>query len=975
MTELKDLQKLKAYEVVSHETLNDIDSIGYVLKHKKTGAKVAVVSNNDENKTFYIGFKTTPENDTGVAHITEHTVLCGSDKFPVKDPFVELVKGSLNTFLNAMTYPDKTLYPVASCNDKDFKNLMDVYLDAVFHPNIYKYRQIFEQEGWHYEMESADSDITVNGVVYNEMKGAYSSVDSILEREIYRSLFPDNTYSRDSGGDPEAIGSLTYEYYLDFHRRYYHPSNSYIYLYGDMDAAKQLEWIDEEYLSGFDYLKVNSDIKKQSAFDKMNEVFVKYPVSSEEPLENNTFLSYNMVIADVLDRELYNAFELLEYVLLDRPGAPLKEALLKGGIGRDVYGSYDNGVLQPVFEIVAKNANKEDADKFLEIINSVFKEQAEGGLDHEALLATVTASEFRYREADFGAFPKGLIYGIQLLDSWLYDDGTVFDHVKEGEIYALLREKIDTGYFEELIKKYLLNNTHSSLIIMEPDREMNDRREAALKDKLKDLKASLSEDEIEEIVKHTAFLKKYQEEPSPEEDLKKIPMLKREDLKKEINPLNNDERRVDDSLVLYHDEATNGIVYINYIFDTRFVTEEDLPYVGILKNCLRYMDTEKHSYNELTTEINKNLGGIGVHLNAYSNANDRKICRMKMSVRAKALKSQINEVEPLVSEIIFKTKLDDENRLKDILSEVKSKLQTTLSSYGNSVAATRAMSYFSKGSKFSDATNGIAFYRVVSDYEKNFDAKKRELIDKLKELSEKIFVKNKFMISITCDSEGYDMALPGIETFIGKLKMREDLPDSVFTFEKKNEGFMDASQIQYVARAGNFKNAGLMYNGAMKVLKVILGYDYLWTNIRVKGGAYGCGGGLHRSGNGYLSSYRDPNLKETNEIYDNLPAYLENFNADERDMTKFVIGTMSDLDVPLTPFAKGQRSLQAYLTDVTEETLEKERKEVLEASVEDIRKLAPAMKAVLDEQCICVIGNESKLKENKDMFKNLESLL
>ncbi|MCR5468631.1 MAG: insulinase family protein, partial [Lachnospiraceae bacterium] len=699
MTKKEDLQNLRAYELVSCEKLKDIDSWGYVLKHKKTGARVAVVANDDENKTFYIAFRTTPSDDTGVAHIVEHTVLCGSEKFPVKDPFVELVKGSLNTFLNAMTYADKTMYPISSTNDKDFKNLMDVYLDAVFHPNIYKYKQIFEQEGWHYEMESADSDIEINGVVYNEMKGSYSSADSLLDRMVYDSLFPDNTYSKDSGGTPEVIRRLKYEDYLNFHKKYYHPSNSYIYLYGDMDAAKELEWMDKEYLSGYDYLEVDSEINRQEGFKETKTVYGKYPVSSEEPLEDNTFLSYNMVVKDTLDRELYVAFELLEYVLLERPGAPLKEALLKAGIGRDVYGYYDNGVLQPVFGIVAKNANKEDAEKFMSVVESVLKEQAEGALDRESLTAIVTASNFRYREADFGSFPKGLIYGIQLMDSWLYDDNAVFDHVKEGEIYALLKSRIDTGYFEELIGKYLVGNTHSALVIMEPDRDLSEKEASNLKQELAQYKSSLSDDEIEEIVRHTAFLKKYQEEPSPEEDLRKIPMLTREDMKKEINPLINEEKNVDGNLILYHDVATNGIIYANYIFDVRFVEEADLPYLGILKNCMRYMDTEKHTYNELTTEINKKLGGVTMHLNAYTDVNDRRNCRMKLSLRSKVLKDQVNEMEPLVAEIIFGTRFDDTERLKDILSEVKSKLQTSLSSYGNAVSTTRAMSYFSYNSK------------------------------------------------------------------------------------------------------------------------------------------------------------------------------------------------------------------------------------------------------------------------------------
>lgn len=497
------LTDLEAYEILEQCPLRDLKSEGFILRHKKSGARVAVISNDDDNKVFYIGFRTPAEDSTGVPHIIEHTVLCGSDKYPVKDPFVELVKGSLNTFLNAITYPEKTIYPVASCNDTDFQNLMSVYMDAVFHPNIYKHQEIFKQEGWHYELESEDAPITINGVVYNEMKGAFSSADDVLQREILNSLFPDNTYSNESGGDPERIPDLTYEDYLDFHRRYYHPCNSYIYLYGNMDVAEKLRWMDEEYLSHYEEIELDSTVKAQKPFEKPVEITKKYPISSAEPEEDNTYLSYNLVVGDILDRKLYLAFDVLDYALLGAPGAPLKQALIDAGIGKDIVGGYDSSTMQPVFSIIAKNANSADKEKFLATIQDVLNRQVKDGVDKKALLAGISASEFRYREADFGQFPKGLLYGIQCLDSWLYDDMQPFMHVEALDTYCFLREQVETGYFETLIEKYLLQNPHASVVVIEPERGLNAKREETLAEKLAAYKDSLSKEEIKQLIADT----------------------------------------------------------------------------------------------------------------------------------------------------------------------------------------------------------------------------------------------------------------------------------------------------------------------------------------------------------------------------------------------------------------------------------------------------------------------------------------
>ena len=763
---------LEKYEIIQEKQLTDINAAGYLLRHKKSGARIAVVSNDDENKVFYIGFRTPPADSTGVAHIVEHTVLCGSDKFPAKDPFVELVKGSLNTFLNAMTYPDKTVYPVASCNDKDFQNLMDVYMDAVLHPNIYKKEEIFKQEGWHYELEEKDGPITLNGVVYNEMKGAFSSPEGVLEREILNSLFPDTTYGNESGGDPGCIPDLTYEAFLDFHKRYYHPCNSYIYLYGDMDIEEKLEWMDREYLSHYEAISLDSRIQMQKPFDRIRKIHKKYPIASNEPIEQNTYLSYNMVIDTVLDKKLYQAFEILDYALLNAPGAPLKKALIDAGIGKDIMGSYDNGTYQPIFSIVAKNADQKDEEKFAEMIRSVLKEQAEGGLNKKSLLAGINSSEFRYRESDFGSYPKGLMYGLSMLDSWLYEDTLPFMHLEALETYQFLREQVESDYFETLIQNYMIDNSHVSMVIIEPERGLNAKNEEKLAEKLKSYKDSLSEEEITALIADTRHLKEYQEEPSSREDMEKIPMLKRSDMKKEAAPFLLSEKEYDGTKILFSNLFSNGILYLNLMFDIRTVTEEELPYLGILKAALGYVDTGRYTYDELANEINLETGGMNCVISTYDHAKEEGAYEAKFEIRVKVLYHKLQKAMALLEEILLHSKLEDEKRLKEILSEVKSRLQMTLSSSGNMVSAARAMSYFSETARHNDLTLGIDFYRVVADYEEHFDEKKEELIKKLKDLVRLVFTKENFMAGVTCDEEGF------ADVPAALLALKEKLPKS-----------------------------------------------------------------------------------------------------------------------------------------------------------------------------------------------------
>ena len=970
------IHDLAEYEILDEHRVEDVQSDGFILRHKKSGARIAILSNNDDNKVFYIGFRTPPEDETGVPHIIEHTTLCGSKKFPVKDPFIELAKGSLNTFLNAMTYPDKTVYPVASCNDQDFKNLMDVYLDAVFNPNITKYEEIFKQEGWHYELTGKDDELKINGVVYNEMKGAYSSPDEVLSSQIYRSLFPDNTYSKDSGGNPEYIPKLTYEAYLDFYHKYYHPSNSYIYLYGDMDVVERLEWLDKEYLSLYDYKKVNSEINKQSAFDEIKNVEAEYSITMDDSQENKTYLSYNRVVGDSLDEMLYQAFDVLDYALVSSPGAPVKQALIDAGIGDDVYGSYDAGILQPVFSFVAKNANASQADEFESIIENTLKEVVKTGINKEALLAGINSSEFKFREADFGQFPKGLLFGLNCLDSWLFDDMKPFIHLECLDTFAKLRRAVDTDYFEKLIQEYLLDNTHGSSVTVKPKRGLGNEREEALAKELSDYKASLSDEEIDKLIEETEHLKKYQEEPSSDEDLRKLPMLTRADMKKEAMPFSNIEDTLSDVKVVRHDIESNGIDYISFLFDAGDFAQSELGYLGFFTNALGLVSTEKYSYTDLANATNIYTGGISTGTASHPDIKDRNNFVFKFEVKLKVLEKNLDKALELMEQMLLSSDFTDTKRLGELVAQIKARLQANLSSSGHLVAAMRSMSSFSRYALYQDELKGIAFYRSICRIEKELSESPKSVSDKLAAIAKKLFARNRMLISFTGNNEEYGNAKLSLEKVIaGFNKMSAIGNQAEVHFNTAKEAFIDASQIQYVAKTGDFICEGYEYTGALRLLRIILSYDYLWINVRVKGGAYGCMNTFLRSGESYFVSYRDPNLSDTLDVYDRIPEYIKSFSPDERDMTKYIIGTFSALDTPMNPEAKGSRSMSAYLEGITYEQIQKERNEILNAQPEDIRRLADLVEAVLKKDSICVIGNENMIKESAGLFENVEKLI
>ncbi|MCR5675705.1 MAG: insulinase family protein [Lachnospiraceae bacterium] len=969
-----------SYEVIEKRHIDDLDSESVLLKHRKTGARVAVLSNSDENKVFYIGFRTPPSDSTGVAHIVEHTVLCGSTEFPVKDPFIELAKGSLNTFLNAMTYPDKTVYPVASCNDTDFKNLMHVYLDAVFYPNIYAERKIFEQEGWHYEMESADDELRINGVVYNEMKGAYSSPDDVLDRQVLNSLYPDTTYAIESGGDPDNIPELTYEAYLDFHRRYYHPANSYIYLYGNMDVEERLSFLDAAYLSRFDALSVDSAVGLQKPFDKPREFEFFYSILPEDDEKNRTFLTWNASVGTSLDAKLTIAFDALDYALCSSSGAVIKKALIDAGIGQEISSTWDSGIRQPFYSIVAKNADPEQKDEFCRIIERVIAEQIERGFDKRALLAAINNEEFKYREADFGRFPKGLLYGLQMLDSWLYDETKPWIHIESGAIYKELKKEVEGRYFEELAEKYLLKNPHRTVLALRPKKGLTEEKDEALRKKLAAYRETLTEEQRQEIAEETKALRVYQETPDAPEDLAKIPLLRREDMRRETEQIFNRETDVDGITVLHHDVFTNGIVYLDFVFDMKGLPKNLIPYAGVMRTLLTMMDTEHFTYGDLANEINIKTGGIGVGINLYP-VTDSDEYRVMFEVTVKVLEENLHDAFALVSEIIGTTRFDSPGRIKEVLEETRTRGQSVLPSAGNQTAALRALTAVSEMAGVSDALTGIDALRLIEALcrEVRDPARASELAQIFSVISALLFRRENLFVDVTTKNEPEGLA-EEIRAFAGSL--HAGIPEismakifEVPAVERGKEAFTTPGQVQYVAMAGNFRKHGFSYTGALRALRVMMGYDYLWQNIRVKGGAYGCTSTYRRNGDAFFVTYRDPHLAKSLEVFRAAADYIRGFDADERTLTQYIIGAVSELDTPKTPSTRGAYGMTVWLTQTAREVLQRDRDELLNVTGEDIRALAGIIDAILADGRICVVGSAEKVKQHESLFSHVEPLV
>ena len=953
------------------ERIDEINGTAYEMKHEKSGARLIYIDSPDSNKVFNIAFRTTPHNSTGVAHIMEHSVLCGSRKFPLKEPFVELVKGSLNTFLNAMTYPDKTMYPVASKNDKDFHNLMDVYLDAVFYPRVREDAEIVMQEGWHYELENADDELTYKGVVFNEMKGVYSSPDSVLERQMMRELFPDTTYGVDSGGDPDYITDLTYEEFQEFYRVHYHPSNSYIFLYGAMNIEEQLAFLNDEYLSHFDAIEVHTEVGLQAPFTEGKVVSYPYSVGSEEPTENRTLHSFAYVLPSVTPEHSL-AFEVLTHALLTSPAAPLKQALVKAGIGSDVSGYYLDSIRQPMWTVQATGSNLDKQADLQRIVESTLQELCDKGLDKELLEASLNSIEFALRESDFGGRPIGLAYVIRMMDNWLYDNDPL-ELLHYEEALVNIRKGLSGTYFEDLIRQSILNNNHKVLVSIYPERGLQERKDVEVKEYLASVKAKMTPEEIEAIVEQTKRLKLRQEAPDSDEALASIPLLELSDLNPNIEEVERRESKIGNTTVHFVPTFTKGINYVGLYFNLSCLTEDELFYADILSDIIGRIDTSERGYEALAKDINMNLGGLSSDITAISKDGKRDEFTPLMIVRAKALHSKLPDLCRLINEVVQKADYSNDRRLTELVQESKAIWDNEAFRRGNSIVSQRVMAQVSAVGKFRDNGN-FGYYQKISELASN-PAALPLLPEKLADVARKIFRANNVDIMFVGE-EGELEAFENLMKLLIETWDTTELSNDTLKITRLsgNDGIVTAGKVQYVAQGGNFIDHGYKHVGPMSVLETILRYEYLWIRIRVQGGAYGAFANFYDDGNMIFCSYRDPNLVETLNVYKELPQYLREFTLTDREMRKYIIGTMSSLDLPMTPALRGPRAMGMYFSGAKLEDKVNFRKQVIACKPEDIVALADVVEPVLKGNHICTMGNEQKIKDAGKVFDNIISL-
>jgi Zn-dependent M16 (insulinase) family peptidase len=959
----------QGFKLISKEFIAELNSLSLVFEHIKSGARLIKLENEEDNKTFSISFRTPPQDNTGLPHILEHSVLCGSKKFNVKEPFVELIKGSLNTFLNAMTFPDKTMYPFSSKNEKDFFNLMNVYLDAVFYPVIHDNPMILMQEGWHYELEDANEPLKYKGVVYNEMKGAFSSPERLAFSNLKRMLFPDTTYGKESGGIPDHIPELTQEKFSEFHKKYYHPANSYIFLYGNGDTAEELKFINQNYLKDFDRIKVDSDIDYQKSFEKTRTNKTFYPVSEDASLEEKTFFGYAFAASEATNTEEYHAIQILTYMLFDSPASPLKNRLIQVGAGKDVLASASQ-LKKPYISVIVKNSDESRADLVKSTVINTLNELIENGIDLDLIKAAINKHEFSVREAEEG-YPRGLIYNMIVMDSWLYG-GDPVAHIRFQDSLNAIREKAEKGYFEDLIRKFFTENTHSVFLTLSPSSDLMHKREEELEKKLEDIKNNMSADEISEVIDKTRKLKLRQQTSDSPEALSSLPLLKIEDIDRrtQVLPL----QKIDDSAIeLYHSDIwTNKISYLNLLFDLRVLDSRELHYAALLARLLGKLSTSKNDYRQLAKTIDIHTGGISFFTEAYPDSEDCDKYKPVFRVSAKSLVENTPKLTELIEEILTFTEFSSRERFKEVVAETKSRIEMSIMGSAHIYARTRLFSYFSQSGKCLEILRGLSRYQFISDIEKQMNDNFEMISAKLKEVSCKLFSRQNMILSYTGQNCDFTAFKSDLEKLLSNNKGSETaLNNWQFDTDIANEGMLTPAEVQFVAKGGNIKSCGAEINGHFAVLKTAVSLDYLWNRIRVQGGAYGAMFYVEPNGNLYLGSYRDPNLAETLKAIDGIPDYIRNFAADSRELTKYIIGTISEIDRHYAPEEKGLQALKNNLTGVTFEKMQKKREEVLSTEVARLNDFADDFDKVLKQNIFTVFGNENQIRKNEDLFKSL----
>ena len=940
------------FKFTEKKHVEEINSDVYIGKHVKSGARLLYVASSDTNKVFSISFKTVPENDTGVMHILEHSVLNGSDKYPVREPFVELLKSSMQTFLNAMTYPDKTMYPVASLNEKDFENLMDVYLDAVFHPAIYNKKEIFLQEGWHYEGGEKEC---FRGVVYNEMKGEMSSEDSLLGEYLQNTMFPDVCYSKNSGGDPKAIPSLTYEEFIETHKKFYHPSNSYIYLYGDMDVEAKLKLMDEGYLNAYD--AINLDIKVGIQPDR-GELCCYEKYDSEENADKATHYAFGFKAAPFDDHEKLMATDILLTSICSNNESPLKKALLDRGLCEEVWAYLDDQLVSPYVCLAMKRAG-DDEEKVKRAVREIISDIVKEGIDKEIIAANINQMEFKMREAEFGNQPAGLIYCTWVMASWLYggDPTLLLTYEKE---FDSIREKAKGDYFERLLEEIFLDTKHSAFVKLSPDSALSEEKAKAEAERVAAYREKIGEEGLKKAEEELSSLKEMQNREDTAEELATIPVLDIKYINPECEKIPFEIEEIDGRKLLYHNIGTKGILYETLYFDLGALSEKEITDISLASRFLGRMATKNKTALEVINSIKINLGAFSASVDTFAPLDNRDKVSAKLRVSFSSLKSNIEDAFALVGEILCETDFNNIGEIKKMLLQEKMSRENWMARNGHSAALRRAMSYFSPEDAFNQKLNGVDYYFYIKELSESLS---EENAAYLGEILKKAVNKGNVTYSVTGDEEILNMAKEKLNVL--NLPSGESLEGVVIPECKaENEGFMVPTDVAYVAKAATKGQA----EGSMFVLSHIMTYDYLWNTIRAKGGAYGTGFTVNLLGDVGMYSYRDPNLKDTITAFDEAYKYIASFEADEREMTKYIVGAVAATDRPKSAFAKAMRSDSDYFNSVSPELRDKIRGEMLKTTPGAIRAMADTLKALMEENNLCVFSSKARIEKNAELF-------
>ena len=945
------------FELLREEHIDELNTDAQIWRHEKTGAELLSLANDDENKVFGVSFRTPPTDSTGLPHIMEHCVLGGSRKYQIKEPFVELLKGSLYTFVNAFTAPDRTLYPVASTNTQDYYNLIDVYLDAVFHPLITPHH--LQQEGWHYELDNVDDPLVYKGVVFNEMKGAYSSPDNVLYRYGQQTLFPDTPYGVDSGGDPETIPDLTYEQFKAFHDTYYHPSNARIFCYGDDDIEERLRILDV-YLSEFEMLGVDSRVALQEPFAEPKQFTFPYSVEEGEDADKKAMIDINWGLPEAVDSELVWGLNVLSYALVGTQASPLRKALIDSGLGEDLTGSgLSTSLRQMTFGVGMKGIHPDDAGKVETLVFDTLRQLEGDGFEPDMVEAAVNSIEFSLRENNTGSYPRGLGLMMRTMNTWNYGRDPLIPLKYEVPLTAVKANIANNPtYFQDLIQTYLLNNTHRVTLLLEPDATLNQRKEAAEKEKLAAVKAEMNEAELEAIVADTAALKKVQETPDTPEALASIPTLTLADLEKENKQIPVAESEAHGSKILYHDLFTNGIVYLEVGLNLKQVPAELLPYVKLFGRSLLKLGTETEDFVKLSQRIGRKTGGISPTFFTSTMATSADSTAW-LFLHGKSTVDQSQELLDIIRDILLTVKLDNQDRFRQIVLEAKARQESGLIPSGHVVVNGRLRSKFNEADWANEQMGGLTQLFFLRQLSQDVEQDWPDVLAKLEAVRQHLLNRNAMICNVTLDAENWSQFQPKLRDFVASMPAHDvSLADWSPALARTNEGLTIPAQVNYVGKGANLYELGYKLHGSNSVIRKFLGTTWLWEKVRVQGGAYGGFCTFDRdSGVFNYLSYRDPNLAQTLENYNGTADFLRNLDLHEAELTKSIIGAIGGLDGYQLPDAKGFTSLSRHLINLTDEARQQYRDEVLSTTAADFKAFGEVLAAVNENGVVVVLGS------------------